>query len=435
MANTRKPTQETGTDLEPRVTELESDVAQLQLDFKSLGNRIYALETGITVPQDQQSNPQQPAQQQDDLEARVSELERDVHQLQTNYKDLGNRVYTLETGITVPQVTVTPTPPPSGSLEERIVKLERNVSQLQLNSENLNERVTALEEKEQQPEPPDSDATLQELVNNGGAVILPKDNYNEVCSITKPTQVTGKPTTIDVTGMTISNQKGIFDAQESLELDGLVMKGAKVPDKNGTAVRGSNNVSIKLTNCEIFDCEMGILTGTGGKVELSDCNIYDNGASDGQSHEIYVGPADELVVDSCILVAGNKSCRPLKSRAKQTTVLDTHMKGSPSRDTRIVGSVVDICEGGEVLIENSIIESIPGTPITALLSYAFENTNAGVGTVILCNVKVIDGRGNGGSIESRNSGARLVLENCTHTANNPPALNGWGNVSGQFTRA
>ena len=327
----------------------------------------------------------------------------------------------------------------SDSLERRVADLERRVNTLELNFQNLADRVYALEtakpvEPPTTEPPPDNNATLQELVSNGGAVSLPKDTYNEVCSITQPTQVTGKPTTIDVTGMTISNQKGIFDAQEDLELSNLTMQGAKVPDKNGTAVRGTNNVSIKMTGCEVFDCEMGILTGSGGTVELINCDFHDNGASDGQSHEIYVGPADELIVEDSQFIAGPKSCRPFKSRAKQTTVLGSYMKGSPSRDTRVVGSVVDICEGGEVLIEDSTIESIQGTPITSLFGYAYENTNAGVGTVTLRNVKVIDGRGNGGSIDSRNSGARLVLENCTYTADNAPSLNGWGNVTGQFTK-
>jgi uncharacterized protein YceH (UPF0502 family) len=112
--------------LEARVSVLEPEVAQLQGEFKGLGNRVYALETGIVVPQEEQSSDtEQSEQQQDDLEARVSELEKDVHQLQINYKDLGNRVYTLETGQAVPPTQVTPPPQGAGSLESRITKLEQ----------------------------------------------------------------------------------------------------------------------------------------------------------------------------------------------------------------------------------------------------------------------------------------------------------------------
>jgi hypothetical protein len=51
----RQPTQQS-TDLEPRVSALETDVTQLQGEFKGLGNRVYALETGIVVPQEEQSS-------------------------------------------------------------------------------------------------------------------------------------------------------------------------------------------------------------------------------------------------------------------------------------------------------------------------------------------------------------------------------------------
>jgi hypothetical protein len=328
--------------------------------------------------------------------------------------------------------------PKNDDLEARVTSLEEQVSSLDL-------RVSALEGSSQPPdppstEPPPSDSTLQALVDQGGSVTLPQANYKEFCTVTKPVQVSGQPTTIDVTGVQISNGKGIFEANADLELQDLVLRGASVNDNNGCAVRGGVGVSVSLTDCDITGCEMGLLLagGEGSYMEIMDCHIHDNGLpSGGLGHEIYCnyGPGDLLITDSRV-IGGPRSCIAVKSRAATTTIQHCELRGSTSSDGSIAGRVVDIPDGGEVLIEDTEIELRATSPTGSILGYLTESTKYGVGTVTLRNVVVRDSRERGGEFWTRSgAGAKLVLENCTYTAPSPPTLSGWASVQGAFTRA
>jgi hypothetical protein len=332
---------------------------------------------------------------------------------------------------------------PDNTLESRVAALEDAVTDLDQRVIALDQRVTALEDElpdvEEPPDvepPPSSTATLQELVNAGGDVELPNETYQDYCTVSKPTQVVGAPTTISVEGMTISNGKGIFVADAELDLTDLIMRDAKVPSRNGTAVRVSPGVSITLTHCEISGCEMGVLTGGGDSVHtLQDCYIHDNGTGGGgaMGHELYMWSKEFSLIDSQV-ICGNRSTHAVKTRAFKTTITDCDIQGTLASDPSYAGSVIDICEGGEVLIEDTMI-TIPKTMGHWLfLGYLTENSKGGVGTVTLRDVIFKDERGGCGLWSRAGSGARLVLERCTYTGAAAPKLEGWDNVEGAFTR-
>lgn len=343
-------------------------------------------------------------------------------------------------------------PESSSDLDARVAALEATVAnhadQLDAHEERIAELETAEPPVVEPPptEPPPeggTDQTLQQLVQNGGAVTLPKDNYKEFCTINQATQITGKPTTIDVTGMTIGNQKGIFDAQKDLEVSDLVLKGAKVPDQNGAGIRGAIGANIVMYDCEVTGCQMGILvSGGGADIEISGCNFHDCGAADGQSHEIYCSAVNRtqygetnFTINNSDVIAGVHSCHPIKVRATRTQIKNCTLKGSTSTDPNTAGSVVDLPDGGDVLIEDTEIEMMSTSPTSTILGYMTENTSQGAGTVTLRRVKIIDGRGRGGDLWCRSGqGAKLVLEECTYTADKPPNLIGWASVTGEFTR-
>ena len=435
-------------DLEPRVDKLEVDVHQLQADFKSLGNRVYALETGTTVPY----TPVPPLTPSDgNLEVRVRKLEEDVHQLQTNYKDLGNRVYKLETGQSVQPPQVTPAPPPTGTLDQRVAKLESDVAQLRLNADNLDERVTALEQEqppdvEQPPTdtlPPGQEGTenisegknLQQLVQAGGTVKLPPGSYLGHCHVTSDVEVIGAPTSLSAKNITIPNRKAMFEGSARVVLRKLNISDVSVPDQNGASCKPNPNMSLLMEDCDITRCQMGVLTGGGtAKIEIYRCHFHDNGDGDGYSHEIYIGNNNEFIITDTLSECGDRSCHALKSRAKKTTIRKCVLKGPTNPSGNVAGSVLDLPEGGEALVEDTEIVAIQGTPTETIIGYAVENANAGIKTLTLRNVKITDGRGNGGVIITTRGG-NLVLENCTYTTNNPPRLQGWANVTGQFTKA
>jgi hypothetical protein len=324
--------------------------------------------------------------------------------------------------------------------------LEARVSALETQSADHEQRLQALEggSPEQPPvEQPhvDEGESLQALVDRGGDVTLPKADYSEFCTVNKPVQVIGQPTTIDVTGVSISNGKGIFEANADVELCDLVLRGASVPDNNGCAVRGGVGVSVTIENCEITGCEMGLLLAgdDGATIDISNCNIHDAGLqSGGLGHEIYINWAGEtyLTISDSTITGGPRTCICIKSRASSTRVTHCAIRGSTSSDGSIAGRVIDLPDGGTAVFEDCEIELRSTSPTGSILGVCTESTSLGAGTVILRNCTVIDGRGRGGEFWARSgAGCKLVLENCNYTAQSPPTLTGWDSVEGQFEPA
>ena len=339
-----------------------------------------------------------------------------------------------------------------GSFADAAAALESKVDKTSTDLIALEARVAALEAGAP-VDPPDveqppvgEDDTLQELVDRGGTVELPKAAYAECATVNVPVVVCGAPTTIDVSGEHLTNGKAIFDAQASCELRDLTLRGASVESNNGCAIRGGPDASIKLQNCTISGNEMGLLMmgGHGAVLEITDCEIRENGLSTGGlGHEIYCNAEPRaqwgecnLVVTNSEIIGGARTCIALKSRATNTTVKNCALRGSTSSDPSVAGRVVDIPDGGEVLIEDTLIELQASSPTASLLGFCTESTAQGVGTVTLRNVIVSDQRNRGGEFWCRSGvGGKLVLESCTYTASNPPSLYGWDSVVGQFTKA
>jgi uncharacterized coiled-coil protein SlyX len=348
---------------------------------------------------------------------------------------------------------------PDNTLEPRVAALEDAVTDLDQRVIALDQRVTALDDRvialedasieppdvEEPPpdieppdiEPPSSTATLQELVNAGGEVELPNEEYTDYCVVDKPTQVVGAPTTISAEGMTISNGKGIFVAAADLELACLTLCHAKVPSRNGAGVRVSPGVAITLTDVEIHDCEMGVLTGGGDNSihALENCFVHDNGTGGGgaMGHELYMWSKEFWLQDSRV-ICGNRSTHAVKTRSFKTIITGCEIQGTSASDQSFAGSVIDLCEGGEVLIEDTTI-TVPATMGHSLfLGYLTENSNGGVHSVTLRNCVFQDFKGNCELWARSGAGAKLVIENCTYTAASAPRLTGWSNVQGAFVK-
>jgi hypothetical protein len=290
-----------------------------------------------------------------------------------------------------------------------------------------------------QPDKIQDGKTLQQLVDPGGTVNLPPGKFWGVARVSKETTVQGNGTHLTAEGLATPGGKGMFETSVALTLIGLSLSDVVVNDQNGAAVRSETPApSLTLRDCEVTNCQDGILT-SGERVVLENCFFHDNGAGDGQSHEIYVSnwanSTPEVEIRDSRFFCGQKSCHAVKLRAVKATITGSHLKGCTNPSSSVAGTVLDFPDGGEALVENTTIESMPGTPVTGIIGYGMESANFGANTLTLRNVTIVDGRGNGGSIDTRQAGAKLVLENCKYTGDRAPATNGWASVSGSFTKA
>lgn len=274
-------------------------------------------------------------------------------------------------------------------------------------------------------------ATLVAETSSGGTLSLPTGTFHGAAVTGVPMTVVGSGTTLTGADFVIPNGKAILNAAAHLSVRDLIFQDAKVPDGNGAGIRPEPNVNLTVERCEFAGNQNGILTPPGtGTITITECHFHDNGAGDGFTHEVYIGQSASVVADNCIFTCGLKSTHAFKSRAKAATLRFCDFKGSPDPAGDVGGSVVDICEGGDLLIEDSTLEVAPGAGNHLFLGYALENQIAGLKTVLLRNVHLVDGTGTGGILQA--SGGALVIETCTYAGPTPPTLTGWGSVTGQF---
>lgn len=276
--------------------------------------------------------------------------------------------------------------------------------------------------------------TLQAIVDVGGAITLPTGTFHAECKVHIPCVITGNNTIITGEGGLIVNGKGLFVAESSLTLNNIRLTGAKVADSNGAGVRGDPGSTVIMRGCEVDHNENGVLSTTPGTVTIDACNFHDNGHGTGASgtHEIYIG-GDLLTATASIFKCGMLSTHAVKSRAKKSVIQRCRLIGSPDTTGNVAGSVLDVPDGGDLLVEDTTIEMAIGQANHTLFGYAMESAVNGLKPVVLRRVHMIDTSGSGGMIIAGNGGTALTLDGCTYTGTMPPVLSGWTSVTGSFT--
>ena len=164
--------------------------------------------------------------------------------------------------------------------------------------------------------------------------------------------------------------KGIWVVRgEDLAVENVEMSGAKVPDRNGAAIRveGRNFV---LRNAYLHDNENGLLTGANATSEITidHCEFARNGSGDGYTHNVYVGNVAKLTVSRSWLhhaVGGHN----LKSRASISVVIDNRLADEADGHASYEA---DFPNGGQVQLAFNIFQKAVTGENNTLVSYGAE---------------------------------------------------------------
>jgi len=346
------------------------------------------------------------------LESRVAALESEVDVLKGQVQTLQDQVVGLQAS--------------HDSLVQEVGDLNESVA-------DLDNRLTTLETGTPPEQPPDTEQppkSLQDLVANGGTVQLTSGTYHDTAVTTLDTIVIGNDTILSGEGVRVANDKGLFNAVSgNLTLRKLAITGVSVPDGNGCCCKPEAGTTLTIDECEIYGNQMGVLTAYADKLTIINSYFHDSGNNDGLSHEIYC-QANALEVTNSRIFAGPQATHAVKSRSMETHISGCHLLGSNGSQG---GSVVNVPDGGNVLIEDTTIENQANAQNNYGMTYTTESTNKGVGTVTLRRVTITAASGSCGFFTSH--GGALVIEDCTYTSDRPPAIEGWSSVLGQFTPA
>ncbi|GAA5184261.1 hypothetical protein GCM10025771_37890 [Niveibacterium umoris] len=164
--------------------------------------------------------------------------------------------------------------------------------------------------------------------------------------------------------------KGIFVVRgERIRIENLEFRGAKVPSRNGAGIRLEAG-KLAVVGCRFLDNENGILTANKEQIELDveRSEFGNNGAGDGQSHNLYAGAIALLKVTGSYFHHAQVG-HLLKSRARESTVMYNRLtdeaEGRASYE-------LEFPSGGVAVVVGNIVEQAATTENETMVSIGAE---------------------------------------------------------------
>ncbi len=203
---------------------------------------------------------------------------------------------------------------------------------------------------------------------------------------------------------TVCSSKGAFviggDAR-NVAITNVEVSNLTIPISEGgnaAAVRAQGTGGgLALKYVYFHDNQNGVLGGL-GDVTIDWSKFEGNGSSEdpGRTHNIYFDSVvDDLTINNSIFLRAHHEGNNMKTRAKRMTFhcsVSASLDGADSRE-------IDISNGGELIISNSIIEQGPESANNNIVGFATEANNPSrrhdVQSIVIRDTDIINDRGNG----------------------------------------
>jgi hypothetical protein len=218
---------------------------------------------------------------------------------------------------------------------------------------------------------------------------------------------------MDVTGTPVSNDKGIFVVlAPSVVIENFEFMGATSSSANGAGIR-HQGLNLTVRNCFFHNNENGILgspiangqaVSNQGTVLVESSEFANNGAGDGQSHNMYMGPYAQFTLRYSY--SHNARIGHLvKSRSFVNTIEYnrlTDQDGTASYE-------IDLPNGGDSAILGNLIQQSATTDNSTMIEFGGEGLTAGAKhRLLVLNNTVVNDRGNGGNLTTVAAGSPTV---------------------------
>jgi hypothetical protein len=205
-------------------------------------------------------------------------------------------------------------------------------------------------------------------------------------------------TVLDAEGRAAAG-KGLWVVRgTNVTIRGLSLRGAACPDRNGAGIRHEADGALRVADCRFEGNENGFLSGvaTNAVLTFERCVFRDNGAGDGQSHNLYAGRAGRLVLRDCASDHAREG-HALKSRALETVVERCVFNdGDDGRSSYLV----DCPDGGRVRIAGCRFVQSPVAPNGTMVSVGEESVLPGSDLDLAPDNRFENRRANGAEVRS-----------------------------------
>lgn len=207
----------------------------------------------------------------------------------------------------------------------------------------------------------------------------------------------------------VSDGKGAIVARgNNLTVKNIECRFISVPSKNGACVRLEGS-GLTLDHVYFHSSQTGLLETAKkhGRITIANSR-FENLAKDARAHSIYLNSASLLLTSSAILA--NRNQHSLKSRGPMTVIDKSILASLSGRSSRLI----DISNGGELHITNSLLQHGPGAVNNQAIGFGLEGVKHKSNKVLISNSILL--------LERANS--NFVL----HSGKNQPDLSISGNL-------
>ncbi len=199
--------------------------------------------------------------------------------------------------------------------------------------------------------------------------------------------VNGRPR-IDAGGMNAQGKAIWVISGNDTTVENLEFTGEAVPSHNGAGIRQEGtNLVVRL--CYFHDNQEGILTGSdpASKILIENTEFAENGYSDGQSHNMYIGRIAEFTLQygySHSSISGHL----VKSRALRNFILYNRLTG----ETGSSSYELDLPNGGLSYVIGNLIEQGPLSENGTIIAYGEEGPGNSENNLYFVNNTVVNHR-------------------------------------------
>lgn len=191
----------------------------------------------------------------------------------------------------------------------------------------------------------------------------------------------------------------------SMMVENIEFVGARVPGKNGAGIRFEKG-RLFVRNCVFHDNENGILTSNDkdAELEIEDSEFGQNGAGDGQSHNLYVGNIRKLQVTGSYFHHARVG-HLLKTRAATSFILYNRLTDETGGRASYE---LEFPSGGVAYVIGNIIQQSSQTENPNIVSFGAEGYSWPRNELYLINNTLVDDRPEKGNFLRVKTGADQI---------------------------
>ncbi|MDD2724772.1 MAG: right-handed parallel beta-helix repeat-containing protein [Methylovulum sp.] len=199
-------------------------------------------------------------------------------------------------------------------------------------------------------------------------------------------------------GASAEGKAAIITKGKQITISNIECKNIAVADQNGACIR-SEGAGLTVEHVYFHDSEQGILSSNNQSLRISDSRFEKLGKN-GRAHGIYID-GGEVLIDHSWFIASKSEGHEIKSRASKTVIKNCVIASLSAVDSRLV----DVSNGGELVIENSVLEKGPQSANATAIGYGLEGITHQQNAIILeKNVVILERDGHNVLLDARPEG-------------------------------